>query len=151
MKYEAVLLSVKDIEVSKRFYKEVLGLEVIADFGSNVTLSGGIALQTENTWKDFIHKEKIIVGNGSEIYFEEDDLYGFIKKLESFKEIKYVHNVVEHSWGQRVVRIYDPDNHILEIGENIKMVVKRFIDSGMTVKETADRMDVPSEFIKSCI
>lgn len=151
MKFEAVLISVKDMEVSKKFYKDVLGLDVIADFGANVTLRGGIALQTEDTWKGFINTEKILVGNGSEIYFEEDDIDGFINKLETFKEIKYVHNVVEHSWGQRVVRIYDPDGHVIEIGENLKIVVKRFLDSGMTTDETANRMDIPIEYIKSCI
>ncbi|MEA4971722.1 MAG: VOC family protein [Candidatus Metalachnospira sp.] len=151
MKFESVLISVKDMEASKKFYKEVLGLDVIADFGANVTLTGGIALQTESTWKGFIHMEKITTGNGSELYFEEDDMDGIVKKLESFKEIKYVHKVFEHSWGQRVVRIYDPDGHIIEIGENIKIVVRRFLASGMTDEETAVRMDVPVEYIKSCM
>ena len=57
----------------------------------------------------------------------------------------------EHAWGQRVVRFYDPDRHIIEVGENMKTVCKRFIDSGMTPEQTAERMDVPIEYVHACI
>lgn len=149
MKYGGTLVSVQDIEVSKKFYKEVFGLEIINDFGANVVLSGGISLQTKATWMGFIQKNKIAVGNDFELFFEEDDFDGFVNKLRSFESIKYVHDVIEHSWGQRVVRIYDPDCHIIEIGENMKVVIKRFLSSGITAEETAVRMDVPLEYIKS--
>lgn len=56
MKYEGTMIVVKDIERSKRFYQEVLGLEVVKDFGANVTLTGGVILQTLNTWKGFYSK-----------------------------------------------------------------------------------------------
>lgn len=36
----------------------------------------------------------------------------------------------------------DFHGHIIEVGENIKMVVKRFINSGMSMEETSRRMDV---------
>lgn len=154
MKYLCTLLAVKDIEKSKKFYQEVLGLEITEDFGANVTLSGRIALQTIDTWKNFIHKnnEEINFGNNvTEIYFEENDLDSFIKKLKTFTDIEYVHPLTEHSWGQRVIRFYDPDKHIIEVGENMIMVVKRFLDSGLSAHETAKRMDVPIEFINYCI
>lgn len=154
MKYISTLIVVKDIEKSKQFYKDILDLEVIADFGANVTLTGGIALQTLNTWKDFIHKQddKIIFGNNAcEIYFEEDDIDSFVEKLNCSKGIDYVHPLFEHSWGQRAVRFYDLDKHIIEVGENIVTVVKRFINSGLSTQETAARMDVPIDYVKSCL
>ena len=46
MKLKNPLLVVSDLEASKRFYREVLGLRVILDFGANVTLTGGLCLQT---------------------------------------------------------------------------------------------------------
>ena len=153
MKFQNPLLVVTDIEASKKFYKEVLGLEVILDFGANVTLTGGVCLQTKETWMAFIDaKENEIVfgGNNAEIYFEEDDFDSFAEKLKDMKNIDYVHSVIEHRWGQRVVRFYDPDRHIIEVGENIKAVTRRFLDSGMTEEEVAVRMDVPMEFVKSC-
>ena len=152
MKYQCPLLAVKDLEVSKQFYKEVLGLKVILDCGANVTLTGGVALQTIETWSEFLQKgqdEIRFCGNDTEICFEEDDFDGFIKKLEALGSITYVHPVFEHRWGQRVVRFYDPDGHIIEVGENMKLVCKRFLNSGMTVEETAQRMDVPIKYVKA--
>ena len=59
--------------------------------------------------------------------------------------------VKKHSWGQRVVRLYDPDKHIIEVGENIKVICRHFRDSCMTPDEVAGRMDVPVEFIRECM
>ncbi|GHU77394.1 hypothetical protein FACS1894188_11580 [Clostridia bacterium] len=77
MKFLNTLIAVTDIEKSKRFYRNVLGLSVVSDFGTNVTLTGGIALQTLDTWQTFIHKETedIVFGNNAvELYFEENDI-----------------------------------------------------------------------------
>lgn len=71
-------------------------------------------------------------------------------KLKDY-DIDYVHPIIEHSWGQRVVRLYDPDKHIIEVGENIKMVCKRFINTGMTVEQVAKRMDVPIDYVNACL
>lgn len=62
-----------------------------------------------------------------------------------------MHPVYEHRWGQRVVRFYDLDKHIIEVGENLKVVCKRLLDSGLTVEETAKRMDVPIKFVQVCV
>ncbi|RDU24949.1 VOC family protein [Anaerosacchariphilus polymeriproducens] len=154
MKYNAILLVVTDMEKSKKFYKEVLGLRPIMDLGANVTLTGGIALQTLESWKEFIKKDEKNISfgaNDAELYFEEDEFDGFIEKLEKLNQVSYVHPVEEQPWGQRVVRFYDHDGHIIEVGENIKLVCKRFLDSGMTKEETAKRMDVPLKFVQECI
>lgn len=151
MKMKNTLLAVTDIEKSAAFYKKVLGLRVVMDFGANKTLTGGLVLQTAETWKEFIGTENISFGGRStEIYFEEDDFDKFVEKLNGC-EIKYLHPVKEHSWGQRVVRIYDPDMHIIEVGENLKTVCKRFLGSGMTPEQAAQRMGVPMKFVKSCM
>lgn len=119
MKYACTLIAVTDMARATRFYRDVLGLEVAADFGANVTLTGGVTLQTLDTWQGFIHKhseEIVFRNNACELYFEEDDMDAFIVKLHGFKDIEYVHPLFEHSWGQRVVRFYDPDKHIIEVG-----------------------------------
>ena len=151
MKYKNPLLVVSDMDKSVKFYKEVLGLNKIMDLGANVTLTGGVCLQTKETWVEFIENDSLSFGGKtSEIYFEEDDFDGFANKLKNL-DINYVHPVKEHSWGQRVVRFYDPDCHIVEVGENMKYVCKRFLDSGMTPEQTAKRMDVPLKFVKGCM
>lgn len=151
MKLNSPMLVVTDINKSVDFYKKVFGLRVVMDFGANKTLTGGLALQTIETFKEFIGKDEICFGgNNFEIYFEEDDFYKFINRLNEC-DLEYVHPVKEHSWGQRVVRIYDPDRHIIEIGENMKVVCRRFLASGMTPEQVAMRMDVPIKFVNACI
>lgn len=154
MEYKGTLIAVTDIEKAKQFYHSVLGLEVIMDAGVNVQLSGGVFLQTVDTWVNFIHRSVSDVAfenNAVELYFETDSMDGFIEKLEAFTNITYIHPVVEHSWGQRAVRFYDSDRHIIEVAENIVMVIKRFIDSGLTVEQTAKRMDVDVKYTKAAL
>ena len=147
MKFKNPMLVVTDIEKSVEFYKKVFGLHVIMDFGANKTLTGGLALQTVETYKDFIGTNDISFGgNNFEIYFEDK----FADRLKEY-DIEYVHPIIEHSWGQRVVRFYDPDKHIVEVGENMKIVCKRFLDSGMTPEQVAEFMNVPMKFIKACM
>lgn len=151
MKLKNPMLVVSDIEKSVEFYKKVFGLHVIMDFGANKTLTGGLALQTLETYSEFIGTDDISFGgNNFEIYFEEDNFDEFANKLKEY-EIDYVHPIVEHSWGQRVVRFYDLDKHIIEVGENMKVVCKRFLDSGMTPEQVAERMNVPMKFVNACM
>lgn len=151
MIFGSPMLVVTDMDKSVAFYKSVLGLDVILDFGANKTLTGGLALQTADSFKEFIGSEAISFGgNNAEMYFEEDDFDYFAEKLSSFG-VEYVHPVKEHSWGQRVVRFYDPDRHIIEVGENMVVVCKRFLDSGMTSEQVAERMDVPLDYVTDCI
>lgn len=145
MKFIAPLIAVKDMERSKAFYKKHLGLKVEVDFGANVTLTGGLSLQTLDSWCGFIAwKDVTFKGNNAELYFEADDFDGFIRGLD---ELELVHPPYEHSWGQRTVRFYDPDGHIIEVGENILAPVRRFRDTGMAVSEIAARMDVQEKYV----
>lgn len=154
MKYKGTLITVKDIIKSKAFYKSVLDLDVVMEAGANVELAGGVFLQTLDTWVNFIHTPKaeiIFSNNAIELYFETDDIDGFIEKLNALADIEYIHPLIEHSWGQRAIRFYDLDHHIIEVAENIVMVIKKFIDSGLTIERTAMRMDVGVDYIKSVL
>ncbi len=85
MKFTGTLIAVKDIGASKRFYNDVLGLNVVADFGANVTLEGGVVLQTLETWQQFIRTDDVVFqNNAGELYFEEDNLDAFCGHLKSF-------------------------------------------------------------------
>ena len=132
------------------YYKQIFSLHVIMDFGANKTLTGGLSLQTEDTYRKFIGKEIQLGDNDAEIYFEESDFDSFIDKLKGC-DVEYVHPVIEHTWGQRVVRLYDPDRHIIEVGEDMKAVCRRFLESGMTPEEVAKRMNVPMKFVNACM
>jgi len=146
MKYQGVLIAVTDLERSKAFYHKHLGLKVEVDFGANVTLTGGISLQTLESWRGFIGGLDVkFKGNDAELYFEAENYDSFIENLDG---LELVHPPLEHSWGQRGVRFYDPDGHIIEVGENISAVARRFRDSGMTVEQVAARMDVQENYVR---
>lgn len=151
MKLKNPLLVVTDMDRSVQFYQDVLGLRIVLDFGANKTLTGGLCLQTEETYKAFIDADDIrFGGNDFEVYFEEDAFDTFINRLQTC-HVQLVHPVKEHAWGQRVVRFYDPDKHIIEVGENLKAVCKRFFEQGMTAEQIAGRMDVPVSFVNRCL
>ena len=148
MELKNPLLAVADMERSLAFYETVLGLRVVLDFGANKTLTGGLCLQTLDTWRSFLGTDQVAFGgNDAEIYFEEDRFDAFAERLSTLP-IQYVHPVKEHRWGQRVVRFYDPDRHIIEGGENLAAVCRRFLDSGLTPEQTAERMDVSLEYVR---
>ena len=99
MKIKNPMLVVTDIDKSVEFYKKVFGLHVIMDFGANKTLTGGLALQTLETWQEFIGTDDISFGsNSSEVYFEEDNFDRFADRLKNY-DVEYVHPIKEHSWG----------------------------------------------------
>lgn len=117
MKLKNVLVVVKDIEKSKAFYKDLFGLEVVLDNDGNMILTEGLVLQDAAVWKNFIGKEAVWQNNATELYFEEKDIEGFVRKLENYKEpVQYVNRLIEHSWGQKVIRFYDPDGNLIEVG-----------------------------------
>lgn len=117
MKLKNVLIVVKDIEKSKAFYKELFGLEVILEQDGNVILTEGLVLQDAAVWKRYIEKDTVPFNNAAELYFEETDMEDFVKKLENYKEsITYVNRLMEQAWGQKVLRFYDPDGNLIEVG-----------------------------------
>ena len=103
--------------------------------------------QRKTTYTSKIKSFAQLFGNRAmELYFETPDMDGFIDKLSQNAEISYVHPLKEHRQGQRVVRIFDPDGHIVEIGEAMSCVVRRFSESGLTPEQIATRMDVPLSY-----
>ena len=117
MRLKNVLIAVNDMDRAIRFYKEIFGLQVILDQDGNVIMSEGLVLQDAKIWQQYLDKGLVPKNNMTELYFEETDIGGFVKKLEdSDFEIEYVNELMEHSWGQKVVRFYDPDGNLIEVG-----------------------------------
>ena len=146
MKYTCMLISVADINAAKKFYEDLFGLEVFQDYGRNIAFTCGLALQQDFDWLVNLPKEKVLKkSNNAEIVFEEQDFDGFLNKLKKYPDIEYLGEVIEHSWGQRVIRFYDLDGNIIEVGEDMKMVIKRFLASGMTMEEVSVKMDASME------
>ena len=146
MKYNCTVISVADINAARKFYEDLFGLEVFQDYGRNIAFTCGLALQQDFDWLVHLSKESVLTKpNTMELCFEEEDFDGFLNKLKEYPDIEYLGEVIEHSWGQRVIRFYDLDGHIIEVGEDMKMVIKRFLASGMTMEEVSVKMDASIE------
>ena len=120
MRLKNILIVVKDIEKSKQFYHDLFGLDVVLDSDGNMILTEGLVLQDEKIWKQFLEKDIIPKNNSCELYFEQRDIEAFIEKLERlYPSIQYVNRLMIHSWGQKVVRFYDLDGNLIEVGTPI--------------------------------
>ena len=117
MKLKNILIVVKDIEKSKQFYHDLFGLDVVLDNEGNMILTEGLVLQDEKVWKGFLEKEVIPENHSFELYFEENNLEAFVEKLERlYPQNRYVNRLMTHSWGQKVIRFYDLDGNLIEVG-----------------------------------
>lgn len=150
MKYSGVVLAVREMQTARKFYEDTMGLTVISDFGANVAFEGGLALQTLDSFADLLlgmdAKQIRLGGNDAELYFENDGVDGFAETLTA-QGMELVHDIKEQPWGQRVVRFYDHDRHIIEVGETMEFVIRRFLKEGMTPEEVADKTMYPLTYI----
>ena len=85
-----------------------------------------IGVRYMQLWEEFVDEKVVPGGNAMELYFEDNDLDAFAEKLEASPyEIQYVNRLMEHDWGQRVIRFYDPDMHLIEVGESLEYVARK--------------------------
>ena len=117
MKLKNVLIVVKDIEKSRKFYHDLFDIDLVLDNDGNMILTEGLVLQDEKIWKSFLDRDIVPKSNSCELYFEEQDIESFVEKLERlYPDIEYVNSLMTHSWGQRVIRFYDLDGNLIEVG-----------------------------------
>lgn len=117
MRLKNVLIVVKDIEKSRKFYHDLFGIDLVLDNEGNMILTEGLVLQDEKIWKSFLGRDILPQNNACELYFEEQDIETFVEKLERlYPSIEYVNHLMTHSWGQRIIRFYDLDGNLIEVG-----------------------------------
>ncbi len=117
MRLKNILIVVKDIEKSRKFYHDLFGIDLVIDNDGNMILTEGLVLQDEKIWKAFLDRDIVPKSNSCELYFEERDIESFVEKLERlYPTIEYVNHLMTHSWGQRVIRFYDLDGNLIEVG-----------------------------------
>ena len=117
MKYKGTLIAVKDCNKALKFYQDMFGFELLQDNDGNMILSDGLVLQEEKYWHAFLGRDVSPKNNACELYFEEEDLDAFYEKLKTlYPETEFVNPPMTHSWGQRVVRFYDIDGNLIEVG-----------------------------------
>ena len=107
---------VDDIEKSIEFYRDLFGLQVILQNEGNVILSEGLVLQDADVWGKTLNETSTPFNNRMELYFEDNDIEGVVKKLESGRyEVRYATALTELDGGQKLVRFYDPSGNLIEV------------------------------------
>ena len=108
LKFESAVFFVRDVEISKNFYANILGQKIIMDFGRNVAFEGNLAIWEKEYALNTIFSEKAkklkVGGNNVEIYFESTELEEIYKKLQ----IPYrVLDIVSGDLGTQAYKKYD--------------------------------------------
>jgi catechol 2,3-dioxygenase-like lactoylglutathione lyase family enzyme len=122
LKFVNTIVFVKDIKVSKAFYAETLALKVIEDHGAFVLFENHLALHQASELAATIWKVDTPSDTDQPqgrhnllIYFETSTLEEAFARLEN--QVRLIHPIERQAWGQAVFRFYDPDGHVIEIGE----------------------------------
>lgn len=111
---------VRDIEISKVFYCELLGLRIKQDLGNFVLFETGFAIHEATSLEQTVWG-KPSAGSAPYgrqnllMYFEHTDLDALFDSIA--RHVNIIHPIEVQAWGQRVFRLYDPDGHAVEIGE----------------------------------
>ena len=120
MKYKGTLIVVKDCYRALKFYSDMFGFQLLQDNDGNMELTNNLYLQESRCWEQFTKRSVIPNSNQSELYFEETNIEQFVERLETlYPEIEYVNHLMTYSWGQKVVRFYDLDGNLIEVGTPI--------------------------------
>lgn len=153
LKYQGVLIAVEDIAVSRRFYEECLGQKVQLDFGVNVGFEGGLAIHLKGNFQELLGGERFVAvkkSHDGELYFESDEVGVFEQRLKD-EGVEFIHPIREQPWGQRVMRFYDPDSHVVEIGETMEAVVLRLYQQGGSVESICQKTGMPRPFVEGVV
>lgn len=151
MKYICSLITVENMNIAKEFYINILNQRIKYDFGENIMFESGFAIHLRSHYFNLIDNKEIIKGSNSfELYFEYDDIDSFEKVLCE-NEVEFIHEVREQPWRQKVVRFYDPDKNIIEVGESIEHLSYRLSKEGIKLEEICRITNMPEEFVLNSI
>jgi catechol 2,3-dioxygenase-like lactoylglutathione lyase family enzyme len=111
---------VRDIQRSKAFYQNVIALKVLEDFGSFVLFETGFSIHEgkaleKTVWGKAFDRDEPYGCRNLLLYFEHEDVDLAFEQIAPHVEL--IHPIERQAWGQRVFRFYDPDRHVIEVGE----------------------------------
>ena len=155
LKYQSSVLFVKDIEVSKEFYRDILGQEIGLDLGINIGFKCGIAIWQKDKANEIIFKNpNIDLSDNSnknlELYFESDKIIDTEKELEVFG-VRFIHKIHKEPWQQLTMRFYDPDGNVIQVGESMEALVRRLYKENNSIKEIAEKTTLPLDYVESLL
>ena len=154
LKFVCPLITVDDIAASRHFYELLLGQRVKDDFGVNVAFEGNFAIHLKTHFQGLLGEAARFPvtqkAHNGELYFESDEVDAIYQRLTQ-AQVEFAHPVQEQPWGQRVMRFYDPDGHVIEIGEQMEAVVMRYYELGSSPDQIHEKTAMSVEFVEQAI
>ncbi|MFA8300693.1 MAG: VOC family protein [Hyphomicrobiales bacterium] len=151
MNYYSSVIFVRDIELSRRFYTELLGCKVEYDMNPYITFNNGLAIWQLPT--DHVIYKNTRDNNNSvrmELYFETADIEDKYKMLQK-SNIRFLHELELEPWGQYTMRFFDPDGHLIEVGEPIDVYIQRMHNEGQSCEDISRQTGMEVEGIKNIL
>jgi uncharacterized glyoxalase superfamily protein PhnB len=151
MKFICPLIVVSDIKRAKYFYETLLGQSIKADHGENIVFHGDFSIHEKKHYLSLIGNHSIIINSNSfELYFEENNIEMVQKNLLE-NNIEFLHPIQEQPWKQKVMRFYDYDKTIIEVGESLEYTAYRLFNEGYTVEDIKSYTYLKQESIVNAI
>ena len=154
LKFVSPLIVVEDMARSRQFYEQLLGQKVKFDFGVDVAFEGDFTIHLKSHFQSLLGDATRYPitpkAHNGELYFDTDEIELIYQRLQA-AGAEFIEGIQEQPWGQRAMRLYDPDGHIIEIGEPMEMSVRRFYGQGWSIEHIAEKTGMPPEFIEKAI
>ena len=151
MRFAGLVIAVSDMGKSRSFYIDILKLNVEMDLGKYLAFEGGFSLH-EN-YPELVGADIKVMkeSNNFEAYFEVNDIDELRVRIDDAGGVEFLHDIREEPWKQKVMRIYDPDRHIVEIAENMGVTAKRLLSQGFSMDEVSEQTMFPKEVLEYLI
>jgi catechol 2,3-dioxygenase-like lactoylglutathione lyase family enzyme len=167
IKWMGTLLVVSDLEKSKAFYQDIMEQELEMDTPQMVSFGVYPSAQlslisadyyeqvSEDRWAD-VKMKTAAKTNNFQLYFEVNDLECYTAKIKATQGIELIYDIGdnfagEHSFGQRGIRFYDFDGHLVEVAESLPFLAKRLVKQGLTLEEIAKQFGDSVEQIEELL
>lgn len=152
IRYTSIVLFSDDVPRLRDFYRDLFGLAVALDLGGLVTFECGVSLWDLGRAREMVYgglEPSSAERPRCELYFETDVIEAFAEGLKG--RVRLAHPLETAPWAQRVIRFYDPDGNLVEVGEAMDAVVRRLMVGGLSPDEIAARTLMPPEFVAAAL
>lgn len=149
------VLFVNRPDVSKKFYTDILKMSIKSESPDYIEFKEGLTLWKLKKATDIIFKKQVVKDDSSamkvfELYFTTENIDSVMIQLKT-AGVKMIHDLEVQPWSQKVIRFYDPDGNIVEIGEKMEVVVKQFKKQMLTDEEISEKTFLPLDVIRKIL